>query len=776
MFIYRTVRISLLCICLVVSFLALPLQGQDIRGVILDDQTKEALIGAYVTNNSTGKTITTDKFGSFTTNASEEKSLSLRITYLGYGTLDTTITSPISPLIIGLASKAELPTIEIVYQDVERRTRNALAIANIPVALLNALPSLAGETDPIKSLQLLPGIAAGVEGTSDLYVRGGTPDQNLILLDGAKIYNANHLLGFLSPVNPSLVKNIKLYKSGFPARFGGRLSSVLEVETEGGNKSNWETTVGVGLINSRFQISGPLKKGRSSISVGGRTAHLSLLNSIATNEESFQTYSFYDLNLKANWQYDKSNIALAFFRNYDRTVVAQNTVRTPLQGIFDYGNITGSARWSYALSEKFTLISLLTGNYYNYRAKEELSISEEIVEATSNISTIRELDTKLLLKGYLNNNLSLEAGLEGSLRRINPRNVESTNENLAVGFRPEENSQDLAAFADVTLDVINDLALQVGVRLQNYFLLGSNKAFTYLEPRINLSYSLNKKATLSTSYTRMSQGLHMISNNFVGIPTNLWVTANERVVPTRGTQFSLGGGYNSEKFNLAIDAYYKTTKNVIDPLPGVGFFQSSTENWENDISAGGENQVRGVELFYQHKGDRLFGWFTYNLIWNRIRYNQINNGEWYFRQFDRRHDLSIVTGYRLNDKWQLLTNFVLNSGFRLTLPIATRYDGLSNTIIPVYRERYNGATPIYHRLDVTFRREKVRKNGRKRVFAIGCYNVYGRQNPTYVLAEQDSQSEFDDVSISYLPNIISNDITQYSLFTFIPFINYEITF
>jgi hypothetical protein len=742
----------------------------------MDGQTKEALIGAYITNNSTGKTLTTDKFGSFTINVSKEKNINLRISYLGYEALDTTIISLVSPLIIGLTLEATLPTIEIVSRDIERRGRNALAIANIPVELLNAVPALAGETDPIKSLQLLPGIAAGVEGTADIYVRGGTPDQNLILLDGAKIYNANHLFGFLSPINPSLVKNIKLYKSGFPARFGGRLSSVLEIETEGGNKSDWATTVGVGLINSRFQISGPLKKGRSSISIGGRTAHLSLLNAIAKNEESFQTYSFYDLNLKANWQYDRSNISFSLFRNYDRTVVAQNTVRTPLEGVFDYGNLTGSARWSYALSDRFTLTSLLTGNYYSYRAEEELSLFEEVVESTSNVSTIRELETKLLLKGYLNKNMSLETGLEASLRRINPRNVESTNENLSVEVRPEENSQDVAAFADVNLDATDDLALQVGVRLQNYFLPENKKVFTYLEPRVNLSYSLNERATLSASYTKMSQGLHMISNNFIGIPTNLWVTANERVVPTTGTQFSLGAGYTFEKSNLSIDTYYKTAKNIIDPLPGVGFFQSSTENWENDISAGGENQIQGIEFFYQYKGDRLFGWLSYNLSWNRIRYDEINNGEWYFRQFDRRHDLSIVTGYRLNDKWQLLANFVINSGFRLTLPIATRYDGLSNSIIPVYRERYNETTPIYHRLDVTFRKEKVRKNGRKRVFAIGCYNVYGRQNPTYVLAEQDSQSEFNDVSISYIPNVISNDITQYSLFTFIPFINYEITF
>lgn len=773
-------KIILFC-CLLSPFLNnCFLLGQSIRGIVQDSKTKEALIGAYLTDQSAGKTVITDQFGSFIVDAYQGKPLQLRITYLGYATLDTTIISPNSPLVIELDTEATLPTIEIFAEDTKRSQSNPLAITNIPVALLNAIPALAGETDPIKSLQLLPGIAAGVEGTSDIYVRGGTPDQNLILLDGAKIYNANHLFGFLSPVNPSLVKSIKLYKSGIPSRFGGRLSAVLEIETESGNKSDWETTIGIGLINSRFQISAPLKKERSSISIGGRSAHLSALNAIAKNEESFQTYVFYDLNLKANWQYDRSNISVAFFRNYDRTVVSENRSRTPLLGTFDYGNITGSARWFYTLSEKFTLTSLLTGNHYSYKAKEEITFSEDslsiVLDQTSNVSTIREIDLNLLLKGYLSSNLSIETGLEGSLRRIKPRNVLSTNENLMEQFRPSEDSRDLAAFANANLTTDSRLLLQAGIRFQSYFLPGSRNPFTYLEPRASVGYTLNKKASLSASYARMSQGLHMISNNFIGIPTNLWVTANERIVPATGTQWSLGANYSAGKSSFAIDLYYKRAKNIIDPLPGVGFFQSSTENWEDDISKNGLNVIRGVELFYQQKGERLFGWLSYNLSWNRIRFEEVNNGQWYFRQFDRRHDLSIVAGYQLTKKWQLIGNFVINSGFRLSLPIAIRYDGISNNIVPIYRERYNATTPIYHRMDITFRREKIGKSGKKRILSLGCYNVYGRQNPTYILAEQNFQGQVEGHPFSFLPSAISNNIRQYSLFTFVPFANYEITF
>jgi hypothetical protein len=317
---------------------------------------------------------------------------------------------------------------------------------------------------------------------------------------------------------------------------------------------------------------------------------------------------------------------------------------------------------------------------------------------------------------------------------------------------------------------------ETGIRAQYYFLPGTDERHSYLEPRVNISYRPSERDAITASFTLMSQGLHMISNNFIGIPTNLWVTANDRVPPSVGRQISLGYGRTKNKQKIAFDIYYKTASGIIDPLPGIGFFQSATNNWEEDISRDGENKIYGAEFLYKKSGERLFGWLAYNLSWNQIRYDEVNRGEWYFRQFDRRHDLSLVAGYRLSEKWQVIGNFVLNSGYRLTLPEAIRYDGISGAVVPIYNERYNATTPLYHRVDVTFRRTIERPSGKKRTLSLGCYNVYGRQNPTYVLAEQDVRADTDATALGYLPGFISNDLKQFSLFTFIPFINYEVTF
>jgi hypothetical protein len=405
-----------------------------------------------------------------------------------------------------------------------------------------------------------------------------------------------------------------------------------------------------------------------------------------------------------------------------------------------------------------------------------LSVTEEVAAETSNTSTIEDLNAKVALRGNWGGKFMVEVGVEGSLRRVTPRSTISSNPAFTRGITLRENSQDLALFASSTFALNRKTMVEIGIRTQHYFLPGENGHYNYPEPRVNLSYRPSEKDKVTASFSLMSQGLHMISNNFIGIPTNLWVTANDRVPPSIGRQISVGYGRTKNKQKIALEIYYKTADQIIDPLPGIGFFQSATNNWEEDISQGGENKIYGLEFLYKKSGERLFGWLAYNLSWNQIRYDEVNRGEWYFRQFDRRHDLSLVAGYRLNKKWQIIGNFVLNSGYRLTLPEAIRYDGISGAVVPVYTERYNATTPLYHRMDVTFRRTIERYSDKKRTLSLGCYNVYGRQNPTYVLAQQSSGIDTDPSALGYLPESISNDLKLFSLFTFIPFVGYEITF
>ena len=762
-----------LFLCLLSLLLGCPsLIGQTLFGTVQDGKTSEGLIGAYLTDTDRNSTTTTDAFGNFKLTIPAGATAQLSVSYLGYRTLDTTVTVTSQPLRLRLVPQADLPTVVVSSIDDEKQVRSNLSVVDVPIQLLNAIPPLAGETDPLKALQLMPGIAAGAEGTADLYVRGGTPDQNLILFDGANVYNANHLFGFVSPFHPDLLKSIRVHKAGFPARFGGRLSSVVEVNAEEGNKQEWKSSLGLGLVNSRFRVTGPLKKDRLSLVLGGRTAHLSLLNLLTSNQESFQTYLFYDFNVKLNLKTDRSNLSLSFFRNYDRTAAENRFLRTPLRGVFDYGNLTGSARWSYALSPTFSSVVLLTSNDYRYRAREELSISDDEVATTSSVSTIAERTAKLEIQGNLGASFSTEFGLEANNRLIRPRRLSATNELFPTVSSPAEYSNDFAVYQAGTLQLGRRTVLEAGLRLQAYDLPFGGGLVSFLEPRFNGRQQLSTRSSVTLSYAKMSQGLHMISNNFIGLPTNLWVTANARTPPASSHNYSLGYAYNDQNgTEVAVDAYYKTAHDIIDPLPGVSFFQSSAVNWEEDVSRGGESRAYGLEMLYRRSGEKFFGWVAYTLSWNRVRYADINGGEWYYRQFDRRHDLSVVGGINLPSNWQFLSTFVLNSGFRLTLPVAIYYDGFSNRTIPVYRGRYNERSPIYHRLDISFQHRVVKRSGKFRTFTVGCNNVYARRNPTYLITETDV-SYATSGTLALLPDEIRNTVRQFSFFTFIPFVSY----
>lgn len=764
-------------ILLFLSFVCLGnLSAQTLRGQIRDASTGENLIGAYVVERTTATVAQTDAFGRFTLPVPDDKLISLRLSYLGYEALDTLAAFDKQPLILYLQPDATLPTVEVSSRSDENGARSALATVNVPVELLNAMPAVLGEADPIKSLQLLPGISAGVEGMADLLIRGGTPDQNLVLLDGAKIFNANHLFGLLSPVNPDIVKNITVHKSAFPAKYGRRLSGVVEIDTEEGNKKEWKKSVGIGIINTRFQVSGPLVKDKASVSIGARTAHLSLLNLIAAGQDNGITYLFYDFNVKLNWLTDKSNLSLSFFRNYDNMGIKDAFIGLPVNANFAYGNTTGSARWAWSFGNNLDLVAIATGTRYFYRAEEDITTGSG-PRMTTNLSSIRDLNAKVSLTKVFSSVLSVEGGVEATTRAIEPRALTiTTDESVENESLVKEVSRDFAGFLSLYLRLGSAVRVELGLRGQYYQLPGAAQSQNFLEPRTLVSYRVSPKSTLSGSYTFMSQPLHMISNNFIGIPTNLWVTANDVAPPATGQQFAVGYTYQEEASQYAFEAYYKSNKNIIDPLPGVGFFESNSSNWEEDVSTGGRNRIFGMEFFHKQTAGRFFGWASYVLSWNRIQYNDVNGGRWYFRQFDRRHDLSLVAGYDLNKKWQVIGNFVVNSGFRLSLPDALYVDAFTNDVIPVVRERYNTKTPLYHRLDLTFRRTVKRSNGRSRILSLGCYNAYGRRNLSFALTEEDLIGGQRPATHIGTVEAVTNDVKLFSLFTFVPFLNYAATF
>lgn len=749
--------------------LFLPLTAQHLSGVVRDAASKETLVGVSVYAPTTGAGVVTDAFGRYVFPLPQTgNTIRLRFGYVGYPPLDTVLAIGAGRLDIELRQDLNLP--EVVVSERPYQAPRQLGIVALPIEKLNRVPSLMGETDPIKALTIAPGVSSGVEGTADLYVRGGTPDQNLILLDGARVYNANHLFGFLSPFNPDLLKDVTLYKGAFPSKFGGRLSSIVDVTAKEGNKTKWKKSASIGTLNARIAVEGPLVKDRLSISIGGRTTYLGLLDVFTAG--SVDGYLFYDLNAKLNYQTEKSNLSVSAFSSYDRWTIAESILRAPSEQVIDWGNRTLSGRYAYQLSNSVYAKALVTYNKYEYGVNQ--SIFDEMdrsieINRIENLGFIEELDTKLEVDINLGRRFLLNTGVEIGRRALNPRELTITapDSPLEQSSFATETVNEISPFADLTFSASEKWLFEVGLRNSRYQLPGAPRTFRYYEPRAKVVRQLTERTSLQLAYAFMSQPLHLLTGNFIGAPNNLWVPANLQAPPQSADHFSVGLERTESFGRWSAEVYYKYLDQLVDQLPGTDFYQSNVTNWINLVSAFGEGRAYGAEFFLEAQKGRCFGWAAYTLSWNQIRFDDVNNGQWYFRQFDRRHDLTLTGGYDLGNKWTLLTTFTFNSGFRATLPTAIYFDGFTRESVPVYQERYNAKSPVYHRLDVAFERKVVKRSGKFRQFTTGVYNAYGRRNPFYIIPEPDEDALDGGVLL------IEGEVKQFSVFNLIPYVSYS---
>ncbi len=767
--------LSFLLILFILPFLGFDKIHAQIHGYVKDKADNESLIGVniYAPQLQTGTS--TNSFGYFQL-GTELQEIQLQISYVGYQTIDTILqVNPSKPVMINLKSTVDLPEVEVTSP---KGIGEGLQLGKtiIPMPQLNKIPPLLGEADPLKALALTPGISNGAEGTSDLYVRGGTPDQNLILYDGAKVYNSNHLFGFLSPFNPDIIKDIKVYKGAFPARFGGRLSSVIDITGKEGNKNQATRKLTLGLVNSRLLLEGPIAKNKWSYTFGARSAHLASLLLLARSEEDYQTYFFYDLNGKINYKSDKSNLSLSAYSSRDNwgLVDRGNEQDSKLNAI--WGNRTASLRYARNLGSRSFFQGLLTYNRYSYGLEQELKNSAESNADLLSQAFIQEWDAKAQIDYRINPNWDLNVGLEGGLLRVNPRSVETSDRVGGTLQTPAATQRinRLAPFIESNYRFNKNLQFTLGGRYANFQTV-SGTNYAYLEPRLSLDYKLGPYH-IKAAYAQMHQPLHLLTGNFIGISNNIWVGATNQAAPQGVDHYSLGAERKIGKHTfISGELFYKNYRRLIDPLPGVDFLQSNVSEWESLAGLNGIGRSAGLELFLRYRKDRLAGWIGYTLSYSKVRFNQINSGEWYFRQYDRRHDLSLTASYDLGNDWEFLSTFVLSSGYRLTLPSIVYYDPNYNRPVAVYRDRNREKAPIYHRLDIAFRRSVIRPSGKERTFNIGLYNVYGRKNPFYVIAEPDLK--YDRPSNEENRNLLlGNQVKLRSFFNILPFVNYTFTF
>ena len=665
-----------------------------------------------------------------------------------------------------------------------------MSTVDIPMASLKRVPGLGGEKDIFKVLQMYPGVQRGVEGTSGFYVRGGTADQNMVILDDAPVYNASHAFGFFSIFNGDAIKSAELIKGGFPARYGGRLSSVLVMNMKDGNKEQLSGEVGIGLISSRFTIEGPVQKGKSSFLISGRRTYGDLLVQPFLEKGIHSGYYFYDLNGKINTEINKNNrLYLSAYLGRDKLYDNSNEADYKSRNNFGWGNQTVTARWNHVFSSKtFGNASLI---YSNYRLKSSYKYMFGNEEFSSGyISQIRDIGFKYDLDCHISNRHTLRAGVRTVTHHFNPSVVKNTGtqayENASSG--ESLNSWENNAYAEDTWRLLNQVSLNAGVRVSSFNT--QRTAYTNAEPRISTRVLLNSTLAVKASYSQMNQYLNLLSNTNIGLPTDLWVPSTKNIAPQHSEQLALGFAkdVNEEKFAITIEGYYKKMRNLISYREGASFINidigetavaPKASAWEENITSG-KGKSYGAELFFEKKKGRLTGWAGYTLSWTTFQFNEINGGEPFRPQHDRRHNFNVTGLYDISNHIKFSFNWSYLSGSPITI-MRSNYNvnpsgplggfiASSGFSLGIDMAEYSGKgaylTDAYHRLDVGIQFIKQKKHG-TRTWDLSVYNAYAKFNPFYYGYEQTFSEDGATVDTR---------LKKYSYAPFIPSVTYSYKF
>ena len=670
------------------------------------------------------------------------------------------------------------------------------SVIEVPIQQIRTIPALLGEVDIIKAIQLLPGVQSS-EGTSGFYVRGGGPDQNLILLDGVPVYNASHLGGIFSVFNADAIKSVRLTKGGFPARFGGRLSSVLQIDMKEGNLKEFKGDISIGLISSKFTLEGPIIKDKTSFIISARRTYIDLivapfLPNTAENTTDLKLY-FYDLNAKINHKISKRNrIYLSAYTGKDKLGVDYienfDNEQSTLNFGLGYGNITSTLRWNHLFSDKIFSNTTLTYSRYSFNTDFGVNSTynsndgNEIYDINFGyLSGIEDLGARIDFDFIPNPNHEIKFGTSYtnhnffpgetnlSINEILPDPSQNFSLDTTLNFSGNTNADELYFYVEDNFKINNRLKANLGIHLGYYNTNRSNSLFKNeisFQPRASVRYLLNDRWSIKGSYAEMTQNIHLLSNSSIGFPSDIWVPATDNV-PSQ-TSKQLAGNISTEiangEYELSLEGYYKTMGNLITYKAGYSNL-SSTESWENSVETGGKGESYGAELFLQKKKGRTTGWIGYTLSWTNRKFDNINFGEWYPYKFDRRHDFSLVLSHRFNEKWDAGFTWIYGTGNAITFPQAI-YLGTPNNnndvvdIVESYGPRNSTRLNAYHRLDLGFNKTIKKKNS-TRILSFGAYNVYSRKNPFF----------------AYLTYEQGNRVAkQVSLFPIIPSISYRIQF
>ncbi|MDP5171226.1 MAG: TonB-dependent receptor, partial [Bacteroidia bacterium] len=574
-----------------------------------------------------------------------------------------------------------LSEITILEDRVDLRPLSQMSVIDLPIELVKSLPALLGEQDIVKTLALMPGVTSGIEGTSSLLVRGGSQDQNLFLLDDVPIYNLSHIFGFVSIINPNVVKSATLYKGGFPAKYGGRLSSILDIQMRNGANDSLQGEVNLGIISSKILVEGPVKKGQSGYLFSARSSYLGLIflpfRGAFENGDvaSYNNYWMGDVNLKLYQNVGKNGqnrLSVNLYGGVDNWTTQSNDNGALSSFKINWGNQLASIKYHHLFHKNWFGKGMIYFSNYTYGLSTEQLVNEVANTAPQKVSyennsKVSDIGIKYSATGYLGEKLTLEMGIESIAHFFNPILVKSISlESVTeVGETPIQTSEN-GVFAEVTTKISDHFETKLGLRQSLYHTKG--KTYYGIEPRASLGYRLSPQTSLKASYSRMVQYLHSLSNNGIGLPNDIWLPTTDVVPPSLSNQIALGvEQYLPEPaISVSIETYVKHLQRITNYSADANLLNTYSSNWEQNIISDGLGRVYGVEVLVSKSAGFISGWLAYTLSWNNQRFNEINGGNWYPSRFDRRHMFSAVAQAKLSSSWKASATFTYSSGAPIT--------------------------------------------------------------------------------------------------------------
>ncbi len=766
-----------------------------ISGYIEDASSGERLIGANIYSPKTYKGTTSNSYGFFSIPVSMASN-QLACSYVGYRTINLPVNLS-SDTILNLALKPSLELAEVTVFDSKNEIadkKSPIGMVKIPLKKVKQLPVIYGETDVLKTAQLLPGISVGSEGNSGLHVRGGSPDQNLILLDGIPVYNPNHLYGFYSVFNTDAIKDMKVIKGGFPARYGGRLSSVVDLRMKEGNTKKMSGGISLGLISSKFHLEGPINKDKTSFFVSARRTYIDFFtNELIKDVSDFDqsNYSFHDVNAKINHKFsDKHRLYLSYYTGRDngdsenRIEENEANLKTEEKSELSWGNSIYGLRWNWLMNPNLFLNATVSYSSYDYLSNE---VFKNQYKTDANW-TNKEYSTKLesginIFSAGLDFNWNpwqkhqIRFGGKYLYHEFNTgmeskKFISAENENEEVDENEMVYADEINLFVEDNYQISNKISANIGLHY-SLFVPGS-KSYSSLEPRLSVKYDINDKVQLNASAAIMQQYSQLLTSSKINLSSDIWVPATENIKPANSQQASLGAYYSiNNSWAFSVEGYYKQMSDLLEYAEGSSYFEGNS--WQERVEQG-DGKSYGLEFLLQRNKGKLTGWIAYTLAESTRKFDNINNRQEFPYKYDKRHDLNIVLDYKFTKHWSVNAIWTYKTGNAETLGVL-KYSTIRMAINGnrsayndiVIQKRNNFRMPAYHRLDVSLNwKKQIGKY--EHMLSVGLYNVYKQEN-TYKIRLYDTQIQ--DGNGRYHDTLGSR---EENLFQRLPSVTYSIKF